>query len=43
MGIDFQYMGNYIKAVQKITINNVVKYKDEVIDKTKEVMNVKEF
>lgn len=37
--IDFQYMENYIKAVQKLTIKNVVKYKDEVIDKTKEVIN----
>jgi hypothetical protein len=39
--IDFQYMENYIKAVQKLTIKDVVKYKDEVIDKTKEVINIK--
>lgn len=33
--VDFQYMENYIKAVQKLTIKNVVKYKDEVIAKKK--------
>ena len=37
--IDFQYMENYIKVVQKLTIKNVVKYKDEVIDKTKGIIN----
>ena len=39
--IDFQYMENYIKAVQKLTIKNVVKFKDEVINKTKEIINIK--
>lgn len=37
--VDFQYMENYIKAVQKLTIKNVVKYKDEVIAKKKEIIN----
>lgn len=37
--VDFKYMENYIKAVQKLTIKNVVKYKDEVINKTKEIIN----
>ena len=37
--IDFQYMEIYIKAVQKLTIKNVVKYKDRVIAKTKEIVN----
>lgn len=37
--IDFKYMEYYIKAIQKLTIKNVVKYKDEVIDKTKEIIN----
>lgn len=41
--VDFKYMENYIKAVQKLTIKNVVKYKDEVINKTKEVINIKKF
>ncbi|PAB52517.1 restriction endonuclease subunit M [Lactobacillus johnsonii] len=36
--IDFQYMENYIKVVQKLTIKNVVKYKEEVIDKTKGII-----
>lgn len=37
--IDFKYMENYIKAVQKLTIKKVIKYKDEVIDETKEIIN----
>lgn len=39
--IDFEYMGNYIKAIQKLTIKNVVQYKDKVINKTKEVIDYK--
>ena len=39
--IDFQYMESYIKAIQKLTIKNVVEYKNKVIDKTKEVIKIK--
>ena len=34
--IDWEFMEDYIKAIQKIVIKDVVKYKDEVIAKTKE-------
>ncbi|TGY26103.1 hypothetical protein E5350_08240 [Lactobacillus johnsonii] len=37
--IDFKYMEYYITAIQKLTIKNVIKYKDEVINKTKEIIN----
>lgn len=37
--IDFKYMEYYIAAIQKLTIKNVIKYKDEVINKTKEIIN----
>lgn len=36
--IDFQYMEQYIKAIQKLTIKSVVDYKDRVIDKTTEII-----
>lgn len=39
--IDFQYMESYIKAIQKLTIKNVVEYKNKVIGKTKEVIKIK--
>ena len=39
--MDFQYMENYIKAIQKLTIKNIVQYKDKVINKTKEVIDYK--
>ena len=35
---DFNYMEKYIKVMEKIVIANVVKYKDEVITKTKEIV-----
>ena len=35
--IDWEFMEDYIKAIQKIVIKDVVKYKDEVIAKTKEI------
>ncbi|KFL96344.1 putative type II restriction enzyme [Lactobacillus gasseri SV-16A-US] len=37
--IDFQYMEDYIKAIQKLTIKNVVKYKDKVISTTSDLIN----
>ncbi|MDE7040080.1 MAG: restriction endonuclease subunit S [Limosilactobacillus sp.] len=36
--IDFQYMEKYIKAIQKLTIKNVVDYKNRVIDKTTKII-----
>ena len=36
---DFDYMERYIRAIEKLTIANVVKYKDEVIDTTKKLVN----
>lgn len=39
--IDFEYMEKYIKAIQKITIKDIVKYKDNVIKKTKEIVDNK--
>ena len=37
--IDFIYMQNYIRAIEKQTIKNVVAYKDQVINDTKKVVN----
>lgn len=37
--IDFDYIKKYIKAIQKLTIKDVVKYKDSVINKSKEIIN----
>ncbi|PKY90869.1 hypothetical protein CYJ27_07810 [Aerococcus christensenii] len=36
---DFDYMARYIRAIEKLTIANVVKYKDQVIDATKTLVN----
>lgn len=36
---DYQYMERYIRAIEKIVINDVVKYKDDVIDKTREILD----
>lgn len=36
--IDFDYMRKYIKVIQKLTIKDVVKYKDSVINKTKDII-----
>jgi hypothetical protein len=32
------FMEKYIKAIEKVVIADVVKYKDEIIAKTKEVV-----
>ena len=37
--IDFNYMQNYIRAIEKQTIKGVIEYKDRVIDETKKVVN----
>lgn len=36
--IDFDYIEEYIKAIQKITIKDVVKYKDKVINKKADIV-----
>lgn len=36
---DFVYMERYIRAIEKLTIADVVKYKDKVIDTTKMLVN----
>lgn len=36
--IDFDYMQNYIRAIEKQTIKGVVEYKDKVIHETKKVV-----
>lgn len=36
--IDFKYMIDYITAIEKITIKDVVQYKDKVIENTKKVI-----
>ena len=35
---DWEFMERYIRAIEKVVIADVVKYKDEVIEKTKEVV-----
>lgn len=37
--IDFHYMQNYIRAIEKQTIDDVVKYKDRMINDTKKMVN----
>lgn len=37
--IDFTYMQNYIRAIEKQTIKNVAAYKDQVINETRKVAN----
>lgn len=37
--IDFDYMQNYIRAIEKQTIKGVVEYKDRVIKETKKVVD----
>lgn len=37
--IDFDFMEKYIKAIEKISIANVIKYKNKVIAATKQVVN----
>lgn len=36
---DFDYMERYIRAIEKLTIADVVKYKDKVIDTAKKLVN----
>lgn len=36
---DFDYMERYIRAIEKLTIADVVKYKDKIIDTTKKLVN----
>lgn len=38
--IDFDYMERYIRAIEKLAIADVVKYKDKVIEITKQVVGV---
>ena len=37
---DFSYMENYIHAMQKMIIADVVKYKDNVIEQTKKIITL---
>lgn len=37
--IDYEIMGKYIKALEKVVIADVVKYKDRVIEATRKVVN----
>ena len=37
---DFDFMEKYIRVVEKLVIEDVVKYKDEIINKTKEVISI---
>ena len=36
---DFEYMEKYIKAIQKQVITDVIKYKDDIISKTKKIVS----
>ena len=38
--IDFDYMEHYIRAVEKITIADVIKYRNKVIEATKQVAGI---
>lgn len=40
--IDYGYMERYIRAIEKLTIADVVKYKDKVIDTTKRLVEAVE-
>lgn len=37
--IDYIYMEKYIRAIEKLIIEDVIKYKDDVIDRMKELLN----
>lgn len=39
--LDYDYMEKYITAIEKLTIKNVVEYKDNIIAKTKEICKSK--
>ena len=36
--INFDYMERYIRAIEKLTITNIVKYKDKMIATTRKVV-----
>jgi hypothetical protein len=36
--IDWSFMERYIRAIEKVVIADVVKYKDQMIEKTKEIV-----
>lgn len=38
--IDFDYMQNYIRAIEKQTIKNVVKYRNDVINTTQQIVDL---
>ena len=40
--IDWQYMERYIRAIEKVVIADVVKYKDKVIEATRKVINTQD-
>ncbi len=37
--INFDYMERYIRAIEKLTIADVVKYKDKLIETTKQIVS----
>lgn len=37
--INFDYMEKYITAIEKLTIKNVVEYKDKLIEQTKKLVD----
>lgn len=37
--IDFNYMERYVKAMEKVVIADVVRYKDRIIEETKKIIN----
>ena len=37
--IDFDYMERYIRAMEKVVIADVIKYKDSIIEATKQIVN----
>ena len=39
INLDYDYMEKYIRVIEKLTIKNVVEYKDEIINLTKQVCN----
>ena len=36
---DYRYMERYIRAIEKLVIKDVVRYKDEISDNTREILN----
>lgn len=37
--IDFEYMSQYIQAIKKVSIEDVVRYKDKIITETQNIVN----